>query len=137
MEEIAKFPAIKVVASEYGNAEVAKAMEVMENFMTAYPSLKGVFVVTDVMAIGAGQAVEAAGKRDRIKILGFDGQPNAAEAILAGSIDGTVAQKPVHMGKLTVDQIVKYFKGEKFERVTDTGCDIVDASNAKEYLNWH
>ena len=137
MEEIANYPKIKVVASEYGNAEVAKAMEVMENFLTAYPNLKGVFAVTDNMAIGAGSAVGAAGKRSQVKILGFDGQPNAAEMIMAGSIDATLAQKPMYMGVLTVEQIVKHFKGEKFPRFTDTGCDVVDITNAKEYLDWH
>lgn len=136
MEEIAKYPHIKVVASEYGNCELSKGMEVTENFLTAYPNLAGIFAVNDNMAIGAGQAVEASGRRAQIKICGFDGQPNAAEKIIEGTMDATIAQKPATMGKITIDQIAKHMKGEKIERIVDTGCDVVDKTNAKKYLDW-
>lgn len=137
MDEIAKYPDIEVVASEYGNCEISKGMEVTENFLTAYPDLKGIFTVNDMMAIGAGQAVEAAGKRDQIQICGFDGQPDAAQKIIDGTIDATIAQKPATMGKMIVQSVKDYFDGKEIERSVDTGCDIVNTSNAEEYLEWH
>lgn len=136
MEEIAKYPDIKVVASEYGNCELSKGMEVTENFLTAYPNLAGIFAVNDNMAIGAGQAVEASGLRNQIKICGFDGQPNAAEKILEGTMDSTIAQKPATMGRLTIQNIAKHFEGQKIDKIVDTGCDVVDSGNAKKYLDW-
>ena len=54
-------------------------MEVTENMLMAHPDLAGIFCCNDMMAIGAGQAVEAAGKREQIQICGFDGQPDAAQ----------------------------------------------------------
>lgn len=136
MEQIRNYPEVKVVASEYGNCEMSKGMEVAENFLVAYPRLRGIFAVTDMMAIGAGQACIAAGRRDEIKILGFDGQPDAAINILDGTIDATIAQKPATMGRLIVDQIVKHMNGEKVERVIDTGCDIADETVAEKYKTW-
>jgi ribose transport system substrate-binding protein len=136
MDEIAKYPGVKVVASEYANCELAKGMEVTENFLTAYPNLKGIFAVNDNMAIGAGNAVAASGRRPEIKICGFDGQPNAAQDIIDGNIDATIAQKPVTMGKLVIEQVVKHLDGRKVDRIIDTGCDIVEAPNAKKYLDW-
>ena len=88
------------------------------------------------MAIGAGQAVAAAGLRDQIKICGFDGQPDAAQAIMDGEIDATIAQKPATMGKMVVDSIEKYEAGETVDKEVDTGCDVVTKDNAKTYLNW-
>lgn len=136
MEEIQKYPDVKVVASEYANAEIAKGMEVTENFLTAYPKLRGIFAVNDSMAIGAGNAVASSGRRGEIKICGFDGQPTAAEEIIAGNIDATIAQKPATMGRIAIERVVKHFRGEPVERIVDTGCDTVDNSNAKKYLDW-
>lgn len=136
MDKIAEYPDIEVVASEYANCEISKGMEVTENFLVAYPDLTAIFAVNDMMAIGAGQAVEAAGKRDQITICGFDGQPDAAQKIIEGTIDATIAQKPATMGTLMAETIEAYFNGESIERSTDTGCDVVTAENAETYLNW-
>lgn len=137
MDEIANYPDIEVVASEYANCEISKGMEVTENFLTAYPELKGIFAVNDMMAIGAGQAVEAAGKRDQIMICGFDGQPDAAQKIIEGTMDATIAQKPATMGTMIVQSVKDYFDGKDIERSVDTGCDVVNSDNAEEYLDWH
>lgn len=136
MDKIAEYPDIEVVASEYANCEISKGMEVTENFLVAYPDLTAIFAVNDMMAIGAGQAVEAAGKRDQITICGFDGQPDAAQKIIEGTIDATIAQKPATMGTLMAETIETYFNGGSIQRSTDTGCDVVTKENAETYLNW-
>lgn len=136
MDEIANYPDIEVVDSQYGNCEIAQGMSVTENFLTAYPDLTCIFTVNDMMAIGAGQAVQAAGKRSQITICGFDGQPDAVQAIIDGTIDATVAQKPATMGSTIVGQIEDYFAGSEIQEVTDTGCDIVTIDNAVTYLEW-
>lgn len=136
MEEIANYPDIEVVDSQYGNCEIAQGMSVTENFLTAYPDLSAIFAVNDMMAIGAGQAVQAANKRAQITVCGFDGQPDAAQAIIDGTIDATIAQKPATMGTTIIEQIEAYFAGEDVPEVTDTGCDVVTPDNAKTYLEW-
>lgn len=136
MDTIKDYPDINVVDSQYANCEIAMGMSVTENYITAYPDLKAIFAVNDMMAIGAGQAVAAAGKRDQIIICGFDGQPDAAQAIIDGEIDATIAQKPATMGTLTLGQIDAYLAGEDFEKDIDTGCDVVTPDNAETYLEW-
>lgn len=136
MDEIANYPDIEVVDSQYGNCEIAQGMSVTENFLTAYPDLACIFAVNDMMAIGAGQAVQAADKRDQVTICGFDGQPDAAQAIIDGTIDATIAQKPATMGTTIVEQVEAYFAGEEIPENTDTGCDVVTAENAETYLEW-
>ncbi len=136
MDKIAEYPDIEVVASEYANCEISKGMEVTENFLVAYPDLTAIFAVNDMMAIGAGQAVEAAGKRSQITVCGFDGQPDAVQKLIEGTIDATIAQKPATMGTLMAETIEKHFNGGTIERTTDTGCDVVTIENAETYLNW-
>lgn len=136
MDKIAEYPDVEVVASEYANCEISKGMEVTENFLMAYPDLAGIFAVNDMMAIGAGQAVEAAGMRDQVTICGFDGQPDAAQKIIEGTIDATIAQKPATMGTLMAETLEAYFNSQSFESSIDTGCDVVTKENAETYLNW-
>lgn len=136
MEEIKNYPEVEVVTSDYANGDLSQSMSVAENFLTAYPDLAGIFAVDDMMAIGAGQAVEAANKRDQIKICGFDGQPDAAQKIIEGTIDATIAQKPATMGRMTVDAVTDYFAGKELERVINTGCEVVDKTNAETFLQW-
>ena len=136
MEVIAEYPDVEVVTSDYANGDLSQGMTVAENFLTAYPNLAGIFAVDDMMAIGAGQAVEAANKKEQVKVCGFDGQPDAAQKVLEGTIDVTIAQKPATMGRMVVDAIEKYMAGEDVERVINTGCDVVDEKNAETYLEW-
>ena len=138
VDEIANYPDVEVVAVEYANCEISKGMEVTENMLMAHPDLAGIFCCNDMMAIGAGQAVEAAGKRDQILICGFDGQPDASQKIIEGTIDATIAQKPATMTRLCVEMADTYLKGgEITETYIDTGCDTVTIENAEEYLTWH
>ncbi|NLA58688.1 MAG: sugar ABC transporter substrate-binding protein [Firmicutes bacterium] len=135
MDTIGQYPHIQVVTSDYGNGDMGTAMAVAENFLIAYPDLAAIFACDDIMAKGAGTAVDAA-RRDVI-VVGFDGSPDGAQAILDGLMDASIAQQPRLMGKMAVEAAVKYLQGEEVERVIYTDCEIVDKDNAHLYLEWH
>ena len=137
MEKIKEYPDIEVVTSDYGNGDMATAMTVAENFLTAYTDLAGIFCCDDIMAQGAGQAVAASGKSEEITICGFDGSPEGSQAILDGLMDATIAQLPATMGRMAVDYAIDYFDGKEVEHSINTDCEIVTAENAEEYLTWH
>ena len=63
------------------------------------------------MAMGAYQAVLAAGKAKRIKIFGFDGADDAIQGIADGKIAATVMQFPVEMSRISADLADRYIKG--------------------------
>jgi ribose transport system substrate-binding protein len=136
-DEIKKYPKIKVVNSAYANCERAQGMTQTENFMTADPKLKCVFAVNDMMALGAVEAVKAARKQKKIKVIGFDGQPEAANSIKNGGLTATIAQFPKTMGIKTVEALVKCWNGEKVEKVIDTGCKVVDKTNCTQFLQYN
>ncbi len=72
-----EFPELKMVAQQSADFDPNKAMNVMETIMQAQPNIDAVFCGNDTMALGAYQAVLAAGKADEIKIFGFDGSNDA------------------------------------------------------------
>ena len=79
-----------------------------------------------------------AGKVDDIAIIGFDGAPEASQAILDGKITATLAQQPGKMGESGVEALYEYIvNGTKPEAFTATDCSIADRENAEEYLDWH
>ena len=117
-------------AGRLGHRQGATAME---NILTGNPNIKAVFASNDNMALGAVQAIKSAGVSGQIIVVGFDANPNAAEAVLAGDMAATVAQNPKNMGAFGVENALKVKKGETIEPVIDTGTVLVTKENAAEY----
>ncbi|MEM7390869.1 MAG: substrate-binding domain-containing protein [Verrucomicrobiota bacterium] len=78
----------------------------------AHPDLAAVFAINDPSALGAYAALEAAGKTDQVKIIGFDGQYIGKKAILEGKIVCDPIQFPDRIGQKTIELFVKYFDGD-------------------------
>ncbi len=125
----AKEPRLKVVVSQAADWEREKAMNVVTNVLSANPEINVIFGLSDEMAIGAGQAVKAAGKSDAILIMGLDGNESAFDAIRKGLISGTCDVNPVGIGVATIETIYKALNGESSPKMVVTDTIIVDAGN--------
>lgn len=124
---------LNLVAEVPAEWDKAKGQAAMEDILTQHPDLKGVFGSNDNMALGAVEAIKNAGMTGEIVVVGFDANPDAAAAVLAGDMNATIAQAPENMGKLGVENLLKLIDGETIEPVIDTGTELVDKSNASEY----
>ena len=62
-----------------------------------------------------GLRLEAAAKADQVKIIGFDGQLIGKQAIRDGKILCDPIQFPDRMGRITIEQILKHFNGDRVE----------------------
>lgn len=124
---------LNVVAEQPADWDTAKAQAAMENIITGNPNLKAVFASNDNMALGAVQALKSANMLDKVMVVGFDANPNAAESILAGEMTASVAQNPMNMGRFGVENALKVKKGEKIDPVIDTGTVLVTKDNAADY----
>ncbi len=102
--------AFDVVASQTANFNRAEGMTVMENILQSDSSIQGVFAHNDEMALGAVEAIAASGKD--IKVVGFDATDDAQEAVKAGKMAATVAQKPDKMGETAVAAALQILAGE-------------------------
>ena len=105
-------PGISIVASQPANWERDQGFNVFQNMLQAHPDIDSVFAASDLMALGAIEAIAAAGKTGRIRVIGFDALDDAKKAIAAGTMAASVAQFPAEMGRVAVESAVKVIRGE-------------------------
>lgn len=115
---------LNIVASQTANFNRAEGLTVMENILQANPDIKGVFAHNDEMALGALEAIQAAGKD--ISIVGFDATDDAVLAIKEGSMKATVAQKPDLMGAIAVKTALKIINGETVEKSIPVEVSLIN-----------
>lgn len=129
-----KFPNLKMVAQQSGNFDRTKAMEVLETIMQANPDIDAVFCGNDAMAMGAFQALQAAGKEYKVKIFGFDGAGDVIEKIREKKIVATGMQFPKVMAQTAAQFADEYFKGRRvFPQRVPVEVELINAGNIKDY----
>ena len=65
-----------------------------------------------------------------VLVMGYDGLPDAAKAIIDGDMTATIAQFPGQMAALGVEAAVNAVRGEPVEPFIDTGTELVTTDNA-------
>lgn len=130
-----EFPKLVMVAQQSADFDRNKAMDVMETIMQANPEIDAVFCGNDAMAMGAYQAVLAAGKANRIKVFGFDGSDDAIRAIADGKLAATVMQFPVLMARKSAELADQYINGQTdFDHKMPVEVELVTLRNVSRYL---
>jgi D-allose transport system substrate-binding protein len=118
-EEIGKkAPGLKVVASLPGDWDRQKAANITNDIMTRNTDLVAIFCANDTMALGAVESAYAAGKGDKITIIGVDGNVDAVKSIKAGRLSASVAQLPYLVGKQAVEKAKTVLAGKKVDEYT-------------------
>jgi ribose transport system substrate-binding protein len=97
---------IKVVAQLPGGAQRDTAYKTAQDILEKNPDLAGIFCINDPTAFGAIAALE------KVKIISFDGQLEAKQAVKAGKIYGEPIQYPDKIGATAIQAITKYLAGE-------------------------
>jgi D-allose transport system substrate-binding protein len=105
-------PGLTVVASLPGDWDRQKAANITNDILQKNPDLVAIFCANDGMALGAVEAARAAGK-DKIIIIGVDGNSDAVKSINAGRLNASVAQLPYLVGKQAVEGAKKVLGGGK------------------------
>ena len=111
-------------------------MTTMENMLQANPDIELVWGVNDGMALGALKAIKDAGALDRIKILGYNGDKEAVEAVAAGNLYSTILQQPAEIGRMVITIAEKIRTGKKSEIKPVITIPIVNVKkdNAQKYM---
>jgi ribose transport system substrate-binding protein len=107
---------IQIVAELPGGGVKDQGYKATEDLLQAHADLAGIFAINDPSALGARAALEKAGKAGRIKLVGFDGQPEGKQAIKDGKIYADPIQYPDRIGRETAKAIAQYFEGEEVPR---------------------
>lgn len=117
-EVLAGAKGLQIVAQLDGKAQRDEAYKTAQDILQKNPDLAGIFCINDPTAFGAVAAIEKAGRQGKVKIISFDGQLEAKQAIKDGKIYAEPIQYPARIGQMTIQAIVKYMAGEKVEAQT-------------------
>ncbi|MGW3604966.1 MULTISPECIES: substrate-binding domain-containing protein [unclassified Micromonospora] len=138
-EVLAQYPDLKSVQRETANWDRAEGKQKMEVMLRAHPDITGVVAGNDEMALGAIQALKDAGKLSKIKVLGFDGNQDAVNAVKAGEMVATVLQPIVQGTTLAVQQADQFLKNGKTGAAQEKqalDCVLVIKDNADKLNNF-
>lgn len=123
-EAIAAASGYEVASKQAANFDRAQGLTVMENIIQSTKDFKAVFAHNDEMALGAVQALNAAGLTDVI-VVGFDATEDAVKAVEDGKMAATVAQKPDLMGEQAVEAAQKVLKDETVEEFIPVELELI------------
>jgi len=126
------------ITPDVSDGGIADARAKMEAVLAANPepgSISAVWAAWDQPALGALQAIDAAGRGgEGIVITGIDANPQAREAIAAGgSFEASVAQDFAGIGRTTADTVARLLAGEELRsRVIYVPTVLITTANAAE-----
>jgi ribose transport system substrate-binding protein len=133
-EVMAKYPGIQIVSRNDGPLTRERGVKQTEDALVANPDLAAIYTANDDVALGAMQAVNAADRKGKTLVTGMNGVPPALRAVKDDNLAMTVELNPVEWGKLGVDVLATYLKGDKVEPRVFIKHIIIDSANVDAKL---
>jgi ribose transport system substrate-binding protein len=120
---------LDLLESTTAHWETEEANTVMTNLLTRFPEVQGVMCANDSMALGVVRAIEAAGKIDRIAVVGFDNIEACQALIKEGKMLATVDQFGPEMAANAIKVGFRILGGEKIAGWEKTEVRVVSREN--------
>lgn len=120
-----------------GDWDQAKGQQIVQDALTQFSDkIEVVFCNNDAMALGALQAIEAAGRvvNEDIYLVGVDALTEAVQNVVDGKMTGTVFNDHFSQAQTAADMAVKYLSGEEVAPVNMVDYVKVTGANAAEIL---
>ena len=133
-EVMTKYPDIQIVFKTDGPLTRERGLKNTEDALVSHPDLKAIYAANDDLALGAMQAVLAANRNGQTIVTGMNGVPPALRAVKEESMGLTVELNPVLWGRLGVDVLASFLKGDKVEPRVFIKHVVIDSSNVDEVL---
>jgi inositol transport system substrate-binding protein len=126
---------INILDKQTSNWMRDAAQNLMTNWLSTGAPFDGVIANNDESAIGAIQAMKAAGlDMGEVVVGGVDATQDALQAMQAGDLDVTVFQDAAGQGKGSLDTALKLARGETVEKKVYIPFELVTPANIDEYL---
>jgi len=103
---------LKVVDEQTGNWETEQAHDRAQAIIAKHPDLAGIFCANDNMALGAVKAIDEAGKKGKIRVVGYDNIPSVQGLLKSGELAATIEQRPDLMGRYGARMAVGVLDGK-------------------------
>jgi len=128
MKAFQENPGIQIAAMDTANWKIDEAFTVTSKIFTEHPNVNLLFCANDMMALGAIQYLQGAGKT-HVQVAGFDALPEAVTAIRDGKLQATVDQNAGQQGYLGVKYAVDLIQGKKPPLETFIDVNLITREN--------
>ena len=129
---------VEELLKQRGDWDQAKAQQIAQDALNQYgDKIEVIFCNNDAMALGALQAIEAAGRKvnEDIYLVGVDALTEAVQNVIDGKQTGTVFNNHFAQAQAASDIAVKFLNGEKVDAVNMVNYEKVTQDNAQEILD--
>ena len=129
---------VEELLKQRGDWDQAKAQQIAQDALNQYgDKIEVIFCNNDAMALGALQAIEAAGRKvnEDIYLVGVDALTEAVQNVIDGKQTGTVFNNHFAQAQAASDIAVKFLSGEKVDAVNMVNYEKVTQDNAQEILD--
>lgn len=134
-EVMAGYDGIEITKEDTGNWSRDQGLALMENWLSTGDQIDAVASNNDEMAIGAIQAIEAAGLLGEILVGGVDASPDALDEMDKDRLNVTVFQNAAGQGEGGIQAAIALARGEEIEQITWIPYELVTPENYQEFMN--
>jgi ribose transport system substrate-binding protein len=129
VEQLKKYPGLKIVEHRTGNNDPARALSDAEDVLTRHPDLVGLFADNEVEGDGAGVAITEKSLGAKLCAVAFDTSDQEVGFVRKGALDGLIVQNPFMMGYAGVWYGLAAARGVVFPHYVDSGVSVVTKAN--------
>ncbi len=137
-------PEITILGERHSLNTPDQGLKNMEDFLQTFPQIDAVYNSADFVAIGAAQALKAAGKAGKVMIVTADFQPDTERLVREGVITQAVVQQPVTMGRWAIRAAINILEKRAVPKllytpilsVTKDNVAAVDLSTVRAPAGW-
>jgi ribose transport system substrate-binding protein len=130
IKEMKKYKGIKVLPTQFTGDSPAPAAQKIDALYSANPDLSGVFATNVLVAEGVDTGLSHTGAAGKVKIVGYDADPEQVADLKKGIVQALVAQQPYQEGVDGVQQAVNAIKGKKTQSIL-TKLAVLTKANLK------
>ena len=131
LDAAAEFPGIRVLGTRSGNFLLDDGRTAMRALIEMHGRIDGVAACNDSMALGAIDALAAAGLGSLV--VGVNAVPEAVQALKAGALLATADFDAFKLAAIATEAAVRYLRGEAVPKEILPAIEIVERSNCARW----
>ncbi|MFI5000602.1 MAG: sugar ABC transporter substrate-binding protein [Reyranellales bacterium] len=128
---LAEHPRVELLGARIGYLQQAPARAAMAELLAAHPRIDGVWTANDVMAFGALEALQAAGRT--AKVVGVNGLPAAIEHIEHGRMLASVDFSAFNIAAIAARAVLRHLEGKSVPSEIMVPAELIDRSNCHRW----
>jgi ribose transport system substrate-binding protein len=130
-DALKEFPEIKLLGAKSANYARPVAVQVTRDFLRGFPQIDGILAANDPMAIGANEALKAAGKK--ALVVGINASNEVLEFIKSGEIIASGDYNGFFQGCLAAEIAVRHLRKQEAPKEVILKSVVVDKTNIQPY----